>query len=92
MMVTTFFSRSRLLIFAAFNDQGKVVDRLLDTGFALHNLDAMVALEIQRELDRPKLIKEDEPPAYWIAEHFSGFWPPDSSLHGGGHSGNRPRA
>lgn len=62
---------SRLLIFAAFNDQGKVVDRLLDTGFALHNLDSLVALEIQRELDRPKLIKEDEPPAYWIAEHFS---------------------
>ena len=61
---------SRLLIFAAFNDQGKVVERLLDTGFALHNLDALVALEIQRELDRPKLVKEDEPPAYWIAEHF----------------------
>ena len=61
---------SRLLVFAAFNDQGKVVERLLDTGFKIHNLDVLIALEIQRELDRPKLVKEDEPPAYWVAKQF----------------------
>ena len=33
---------SRLLIFAAFNDQGKVVERLLDAGFELRQLDCLV--------------------------------------------------
>jgi hypothetical protein len=61
---------SRLLIFAAFNDQGKVVERLLDAGFELQQLDCLVALEIQRDLDRPQLLKADAPPEWWVNSQF----------------------
>jgi hypothetical protein len=61
---------SRLLIFAAFNDQGKVVERLLDAGFELQQLDCLVALEIQRDLERPQMMKADRPPEWWVNSQF----------------------
>lgn len=69
-MKTEISQDSRLLIFAAFNDQGKVVERLLDAGFELQQLDCLVALEIQRDLDRPQLLKADAPPKWWVNSQF----------------------
>jgi len=70
-------SDSRLLLFAAFHDQGKVVERLLDTGFELHQIDILVALEIQRALDKPHLVKEDSAPDWWVRSQFQAGADPD---------------
>ena len=39
---------ARMLIYAAFKDQAKVVSLLLDSGFDEKELDVLIALELQR--------------------------------------------
>ena len=83
-------SDSRLLLFAAFHDQGKVVERLLDTGFELHQIDILVALEIQRALDKPHLVKEDSAPDWWVRSQFQAGADPDLVRHARfGHPANK---
>eukprot|EP01043_Picozoa_sp_COSAG02_P010313 COSAG02_NODE_360_length_23829_cov_107.112769_8_plen_1933_part_00 len=62
---------SRMLIYAAYHDQGKAVGALLDAGFDQSALDALIALEIQRALDMPRLVKEDEPPSWWARQQIA---------------------
>jgi hypothetical protein len=57
---------ARPLIYAAFHDHGKVLDTLIQTGFELGQLDALISLELQRTLDEPFLIRRNEPPPWWI--------------------------
>ena len=53
----------RPLIYAAFNDHGKVLGKLLDAGFDLRQLDELIKVEVQRTLDEPHFMRKDEPPA-----------------------------
>ena len=65
---------SRLLVFAAFNDQGTVVEKLLDAGFDICQLDNLIKLEVQRAMDEPQLLKDDRPPEWWVSnqgQHLS---------------------
>ena len=52
----------RALVFAAFNDQGKVVERMLDAGFDIAQLDHLIALELQCTLNEHRLVKQNTPP------------------------------
>lgn len=61
---------SRLLIFAAFHDRGRVAERLLETGFDVSQLDQLIVVELQRMLDEPQLIQSNSPPAWWIKSQF----------------------
>eukprot|EP01043_Picozoa_sp_COSAG02_P028229 COSAG02_NODE_1702_length_11245_cov_6.015432_8_plen_1458_part_00 len=62
---------SRLLIFAAFHDRGRVAERLLETGFDVSQLDQLIVVELQRMLDEPKLIQSNSPPVWWIKSQFN---------------------
>ena len=62
---------ARLLIYAAFNDQAKVVGMLLDAGFDVSQLDGLIALELQRALDEKQIVSENEPPPHWVKQQLA---------------------
>lgn len=71
----------RPLVFAAFHDQGKVVDRLLDASFDLTQLDQLAMAEIQCALDEPRLLKGNVPPDWWSQAQYKelGLKPDDDT-------------
>lgn len=58
----------RLIVYAAYHDQGALIDTMLSCGFPESALDSLILLEVEREIRTHGLKVLDDPPDWFVTE------------------------